>query len=100
MRVIFGVLQRLERVSTVEVFRDVSTNVSLDKEFAAWVTRLELGDVQDQIVQDYKLLLFFLDLLLELFVGHDVYGLVEGDRLLAKEFLMPCLKSGKECDKE
>ena len=65
-------LQRLERVATVEVLGDVTTIGPLEKESTARMVPLELSDVQDEIVQDHKLLIAFLHDHLELFLSHDV----------------------------
>ena len=64
------------------------------------MTRLELSDIKDEIVQDDKLLLSLLDLHMELLVCHDIYWLIERDWLLAKEALMPGLQNGKENNKD
>ena len=64
------------------------------------MTRLELSDIKDEIVQDDKLLLSLLDLHLELLICHDINWLIERDWLLAKEALMPGLQNGKENNKD
>ena len=88
VRVIFSTLQRLERVSTMEVLRDVTTISSLEKESTARMTPLELSHIQNEIIQDHKLLIALLHDHLELLFSHDVQRLIESYGLFPEEALM------------
>ena len=95
MSVVFRILQGLERVSTVEVLRNIFSNVPLDEELSTWVIIGKLGDIEDEVIQDNQLLLSFIDLHLELFLSHRVDRLVELDWVLSQEPLVPRLKKSK-----
>ena len=56
----------------------------------------ELGDIQDKVIQDHKLLLAFVYLHSELFLAHRVQRLVEGNSFLVDEDLVADLKDQEE----
>ena len=82
----------------MEVLGYVSTIDLVQEELAAWMTISELSDIEDEIIQNDKLLLALLNSHLELFIIHGVHGLVESDWLLAEEALVPSLEDQEEAN--
>ena len=95
-----GALALLEGVSTMEVLGDVFAYVSVQEEAAAWMVLSEESHVKDQIVKDNELALALLHRALEFFLCHHIQWLVESDRLLVQEALMPDFKDGPKDEEQ